>query len=44
MPSATIKIFLVHGDYNQQLVFQDALKKNGFKNISIPEKGNEVQL
>ena len=38
------KIFLVHGDYNQQLVFQDALKKNGFKNISIPEKGNEVQL
>lgn len=37
-------IFLVHGDYDQQLIFQDALKNKGFKNISIPEKGNESEI
>jgi metallo-beta-lactamase family protein len=37
-------IFLVHGDYDQQLAFQEGLKGVGFNNIDIPEKGREVVL
>lgn len=37
-------IFLVHGDYDQQTAFQDGLKSSGFNNISIPEKGYEIEL
>jgi len=38
------QIFLVHGDYDQQQALQQGLTANGFKNISIPEKGSEIEL
>jgi len=38
------KTFLVHGDYESQSVFRDKLMENGFRNIEIPEYGNEVDL
>ena len=37
-------IFLVHGDYDQQQMFQNTLSGLNFKNISIPEKGTEIEL
>jgi metallo-beta-lactamase family protein len=37
-------IFLVHGDYDQQTAFQDGLTNNGFNNITIPQKGFEIQI
>ncbi len=37
-------IFLVHGDYDQQLALKDGLINSGFSNISVPEKGFEIQL
>ena len=37
-------IFLVHGDYDQQTAFQEGLTKNGFNNITIPQKGFEIQI
>ncbi len=33
-------IFLVHGDYDQQLKFQAGLEDIDFKNIKIPERGD----
>lgn len=33
-------IFLLHGDYDQQLKFKERLSENGFPNILIPEKGD----
>lgn len=37
-------IFLVHGDYDQQQALQSSLSAKNFKNISIPEKGTEVEI
>jgi metallo-beta-lactamase family protein len=37
-------IFLVHGDYDQQIALRDGLTNADFKNISIPEKGKEVEI
>ena len=38
------KVFLVHGDYEPQLFYKDQLEKEGYRNISIPEAGNEVEI
>jgi metallo-beta-lactamase family protein len=35
-------IYLVHGDLDQQEALQSMLKKDGFNNIDIPEKGSEI--
>ena len=37
-------LFLVHGDYAVQQVFQDFLHKNKFTNVSIPALGDEVEF
>lgn len=38
------QIFLVHGDYDQQEAFNQSLKNSNFKNIDIPQKGDEMQI
>ena len=38
------KIYLVHGDYDVQQIFQKTLNNAGFPNIEIPELGQEVEL
>ncbi len=38
------QIFLVHGDYDQQQALQQMLGEMEYKQVSIPEKGDEVQL
>jgi len=38
------KVFLVHGEYEPQLFYKDQLEKAGYKNISIPEVGEEAEL
>jgi metallo-beta-lactamase family protein len=38
------KIFLVHGEYVAQQFYLGKLEEAGFRNISIPEAGTEVQL
>jgi len=40
-PGKVKKLFLVHGEYEVQQSFAEKLIKAGFKNIEIPEKGNE---
>jgi metallo-beta-lactamase family protein len=38
------KIFLVHGDIEQQEIFKKHLKESGFNDIVIPEKGDVFAL
>ena len=38
------KTFLVHGDYGVQQAYSDELKRAGFKNIEIPEAGEEFEV
>ncbi len=38
------KIFLVHGEIDQQEAFKDGLKSMSFKDIEIPEKGQEFEV
>jgi metallo-beta-lactamase family protein len=35
------KVFLVHGEAHSQEIFKQTLETKGFKNIEIPEKGQE---
>ena len=37
-------VFLVHGDYDQQEKFKNRLNSIGFKNVTIPERGDSFQL
>ncbi|HEY3249937.1 MAG TPA: MBL fold metallo-hydrolase RNA specificity domain-containing protein, partial [Ignavibacteria bacterium] len=37
-------VFLVHGDYDQQLLLQEALNEHNIKNVVIPEKEDEVEI
>jgi len=37
-------VFVVHGDYEAQQFFSDRLKEVGFKNVAIPELGQEYEL
>lgn len=38
------QIYLVHGDYDQQQAFQKSLNENGFKDVLIPKKLDEVEI
>jgi metallo-beta-lactamase family protein len=38
------QMFLVHGDYDTQQVFEKTLNTEGFRNILIPELGEEIVL
>ena len=38
------KIFLVHGDYDVQKEFKKFLQQDGFGDIVVPEKGQEIEL
>ena len=42
-PKQIKKLFLVHGDYEVQLIFRDYLIKKGF-DVEIPERHSEVHL
>ena len=37
-------IFLVHGELEQQEIFQQRLLESGFKEITIPEKGDVFSI
>lgn len=43
-PSAVKKLFLVHGEYDVQLRFQDRLIKKGFADVMVPALHEEVGL
>jgi metallo-beta-lactamase family protein len=36
--------FLVHGEYDRQVKFKDALTNAGYQNVMIPELGQEVSI
>lgn len=38
------QIFLVHGEYDTQVAYKEKLLDAGFKNISIPDQGDKVDL
>ena len=38
------KIFLVHGDESELIEFERVLERENYKNISIPDKGDEFHL
>jgi metallo-beta-lactamase family protein len=38
------KIFLVHGEYERQLAFQEGLKKQGNDQVEIPVRGQKFEL
>lgn len=35
-PSAVKNVFIVHGEYDVQLDFQQRLQKKGFRNVTVP--------
>lgn len=38
------KLILVHGEYDCQLKYKTILEEHGFKNISIPDVGDEIEV
>jgi metallo-beta-lactamase family protein len=38
------KVFLVHGEMNATLAYQNVLKEDGFKEVTIPAPGEEFEL
>ncbi|MDR2887896.1 MAG: MBL fold metallo-hydrolase [Bacteroidales bacterium] len=38
------KLFLVHGEYETQQTYMAALKQAGFRNIAIPQRGQEFEI
>ncbi len=38
------KFFLVHGEYKTQLTYKEFLESQGFKNIIIPDRGEEIEI
>ncbi|TAD97621.1 MAG: MBL fold metallo-hydrolase [Bacteroidetes bacterium] len=38
------KLFLVHGEYSSMLQFEADLRKDGYQNVEIPEKGQTYEL
>jgi len=38
------KVFLVHGDFEAQTAYKNTLEQRGFRNIEIPEAGEEKEL
>jgi metallo-beta-lactamase family protein len=43
-PNRIKKLFLVHGEFERQKKYKQALEKMGFSKIHIPELGNEYSL
>ncbi|HEX5001876.1 MAG TPA: MBL fold metallo-hydrolase [Bacteroidia bacterium] len=43
-PQKVEKVFLVHGEYSPMSFYKQRLIESGFKNIHIPEMGEEVQI
>lgn len=43
-PEQIQKTFIVHGEYKVQQYYKGELEKVGFKNISIPDRGDEVEI
>lgn len=43
-PDLIKQTFLVHGEYGPQVHYKTYLEKQGFKNVSIPEVGEEIGL
>jgi len=43
-PKQIKKTFIVHGDYKVQQHFQGEIEKEGFKNIEIPDRGEEFEI
>jgi metallo-beta-lactamase family protein len=43
-PGKIKKMFLVHGEYETQLAYQEKLAAEGFRNMIIPEKAQEFEL
>jgi metallo-beta-lactamase family protein len=43
-PRQVKKLFIVHGEYDVQLAFQQRLLKKGFQDVEIPERHYEVGL
>lgn len=37
-------VFLVHGEYQEQLTFKELLQKNNFPNVQIPAKGEIFEI
>src|SRR5205085_11932387 len=42
--NAIKKLFLVHGEYNVQLEFQQRLLQKGYKNVEVPDRHQEFNL
>ena len=38
------KVFVVHGEYSAQQQYKEKLETAGYKNIEIPERGEEFEL
>ena len=43
-PDKIKKTFIVHGDYKVQQFYKGELEKVGYKNIAIPDRGEEVEI
>jgi metallo-beta-lactamase family protein len=43
-PRQVKKLFLVHGDFDEQLPFKDRLLRKGFMDVEIPERHYEIGL
>ncbi|AQG81169.1 MBL fold metallo-hydrolase RNA specificity domain-containing protein [Spirosoma montaniterrae] len=43
-PVLVKRVFLVHGEYEKQLVWKDKLETAGFQHVAIPEMGEKVVL
>jgi metallo-beta-lactamase family protein len=43
-PGQIKKTFIVHGEYTAQQFYKGELEKEGYKNITIPEMGEEVEI
>ena len=43
-PAKVNTLFLVHGEYEVQLNFQQTLQEKGFKKVEIPHRHQEFEL
>ncbi|HEX2921904.1 MAG TPA: MBL fold metallo-hydrolase [Bacteroidales bacterium] len=43
-PSGISKLFVVHGEYETQLKYSERLRKEGYANVEVPDKGQEFEI
>lgn len=43
-PAHVKTVFLVHGDYEKQLIWRDKLMEVGFRDVQIPSMGDTITL